>query len=72
MTTKHAVAKSATTKYFTMIFGLLALLHGSVSLAVNPACKVGLLGIPEAAWAGMAISSGIACLVISCAGYWRR
>lgn len=72
MRREYVNTKSCATKYLTVAFGVIPLLHGAISLAVKPACEIGLFGIPEAAWAGGAISSGIACLLVSYLAFWRR
>ncbi|WP_455233048.1 hypothetical protein [Geopseudomonas aromaticivorans] len=56
---------------FTVITGLIAILHGALTLAMVPAATIGLWGISEAAWAGGAISSGLAALAASYFAFWR-
>lgn len=58
--------------WLTTFLGLFAFLQGATSLAVLPASKIGLWGIPEAAWAGSAITSGLACLLTAYFVHWRR
>lgn len=72
MSTRITKAQKTTLAWVTTLCGLLALLHGSLSLVLLPASKIGALGIPEAAWAGSAITSGLVCLVVSHLVHWRR
>ncbi len=72
MTSRITITKKAALGVITTLCGVLALLHGTFTLAVLPASQIGLWGIPEAAWSGSAITSGLVCLVVSYLVHWRR
>lgn len=72
MASRISTTQKTTLALVTTLCGLLALLHGTLSLVLLPASKIGAWGIPEAAWAGSAITSGLVCLVVSYLVHWRR
>lgn len=48
--------------------GLIAASYGAYTLLTAPVAKIGLFGIPEAAWAGSSIALGLVLTLMNIAG----
>ncbi len=59
-------------KWLSTLCGLIAVMHGVMTVALKPANAIGLWGVPELTWAGLGIASGLAGLLLSYSVFWRR
>ncbi len=59
-------------KWASFSCGFATVLHGAWTVAIKPSDTIGLWGVPEMVWAGMAVGSGLVCLLVSYSVFRRR